>query len=608
MNEKYDNFKVRLRSREDGTFIVFVDYYKNGVLIDQKRTTNIKFIQRIIDTATSTIKDAELSENNLEANYQKQGTIIIENYEKIKKSNILSSFASKVDKKLKKVKKQDKKEILAGVKNLKVTKNKSIFKKIALKTSKFIPITTLAIVAMTQLAPIINNLQDFNLYSSKQVIANDYVASNLSDNRVYAKMLRSDNQDILVPVIESENQNINENNNELSESVSTSVPVEETVVPQAVETTTSVEEVVTPKVVETPAPVQEIVTPDVVETPAPVEEIVTPDVVETPAPVEEVVTPDVVETPAPVQEIVTPDVVETPAPVEEVVTPEVVETPAPVQEIVTPEVIETPAPVEEIVTPDVVETPAPVEEIVTPDVVETPAPVEEVVTPEVVRTPAPVQEIVTPDVVETPVPVEEIVTPEVIETPAPVEESMPSEAIVPVNDSLLIDDNVETVSDNNSNLSSYGLENSSGIFKSNSYADKLTPEEKAKFAAIIAGEDSYSYEGSLAAASTVLNRCDTANFASYGGDDPYKQLTAPSQFVAKNSALAQTYLNHPEQIPDFVMAAVDDALNGYRNHNYLSFRASSGNDRTQIGSNGNWYFNQSSEVPNYGYVENNKSK
>ena len=473
MNEKYDNFKVRLRSREDGTFIVFVDYYKNGVLIDQKRTTNIKFIQRIIDTATSTIKDAELTGNNLEANYQKQGTIIIENYEKIKKSNIMSSFASKVDKKLKKVKKQDKKEILAGVKNLKVTKNKSIFKKIALKTSKFIPITTLAIVAMTQLAPIINNLQDFNLYSSKQVIANDYVASNLSDNRVYAKMLRSDNQDILVPVIESENQNINENNNELSESVSTSVPVEETVVPQAVETTTSVEEVVTPKVVETPAPVQEIVTPDVVETP---------------------------------------------------------------------------------------------------------------------------------------VPVEEIVTPEVFETPAPVEESMPSEAIVPVNDSLLIDDNAENVSDNNSNLSSYGLENSSGIFKSNSYADKLTPEEKVKFAAIIAGEDSYSYEGSLAAASTVLNRCDTANFASYGGDDPYKQLTAPSQFVAKNSALAQTYLNHPEQIPDFVMAAVDDALNGYRNHNYLSFRASSGSDRTQIGSNGNWYFNQSSEVPNYGYVENNKSK
>ena len=533
MNEKYDNFKVRLRSREDGTFIVFVDYYKNGVLIDQKRTTNIKFIQRIIDTATSTIKDAELSENNLEANYQKQGTIIIENYEKIKKSNILSSFASKVDKKLKKVKKQDKKEILAGVKNLKVTKNKSIFKKIALKTSKFIPITTLAIVAMTQLAPIINNLQDFNLYSSKQVIANDYVASNLSDNRVYAKMLRSDNQDILVPVIESENQNINENNNELSESVSTSVPVEETVVPQAVETTTSVEEVVTPEVVETPAPVQEIVTPEVIETPAPVEEIVTPDVVETPAPVEEIVTPDVVETPAPVEEIVTPEVVETPAPVEEIVTPEVIETPAPV---------------------------------------------------------------------------EEIVTPEVVETPTPVEESMPSEAIVPVNDSLLIDDNVETVSDNNSNLSSYGLENSSGIFKSNSYADKLTPEEKAKFAAIIAGEDSYSYEGSLAAASTVLNRCDTANFASYGGDDPYKQLTAPSQFVAKNSALAQTYLNHPEQIPDFVMAAVDDALNGYRNHNYLSFRASSGNDRTQIGSNGNWYFNQSSEVPNYGYVENNKSK
>ena len=55
-------------------------------------------------------------------------------------------------------------------------------------------------------------------------------------------------------------------------------------------------------------------------------------------------------------------------------------------------------------------------------------------------------------------------------------------------------------------------------------------------------------------------------------------------------------MNHPEEIPDFVIAAVTDGLNGYRNHTYTSFRAGNGNDRVRIGENGNYYFNSSSEV------------
>lgn len=152
-------------------------------------------------------------------------------------------------------------------------------------------------------------------------------------------------------------------------------------------------------------------------------------------------------------------------------------------------------------------------------------------------------------------------------------------------------------------LSNYGMELASSkgtVFKSNSYADSISEQEKLKLAAIVAGEDSYSYEGSLAVVSTVLNRCDTARFEGYGGKNPYKQIVYPSQFTAANGNIAKSYMNHPDEIPDFVMAAVEDGLNGYRNHTYTAFRANRNESRQQIGDSGNWYFNSSAEVPNYG--------
>ncbi len=156
-------------------------------------------------------------------------------------------------------------------------------------------------------------------------------------------------------------------------------------------------------------------------------------------------------------------------------------------------------------------------------------------------------------------------------------------------------------------ISAYGAElsaTSGTVFRSNSYADSVSPQEKMKLAAIVAGEDSNTYEGSLAVVSTVLNRCDTSRFSGYGGKNPYKQIVYPNQFTAKSGKIANNYMNHPDQIPDFVMAAVEDGLNGYRNHTYTAFRANRSGSRECIGTDGNWYFNASGEVPNYGPVTN----
>lgn len=181
----------------------------------------------------------------------------------------------------------------------------------------------------------------------------------------------------------------------------------------------------------------------------------------------------------------------------------------------------------------------------------------------------------------------------------PTEEAAPTIST----DSSATQFSLNSVSSQTDSLSNYGMElasNKGTVFKSNSYANSISEQEKLKLAAIVAGEDSYSYEGSLAVVSTVLNRCDTSRFQGYGGKNPYEQIVYPSQFTAKSGNIAKSYMSHPDQIPDFVMAAVEDGLNGYRNHNYTAFRANKGSSREQIGNSGNWYFNSSSEVPNYG--------
>ena len=69
--------------------------------------------------------------------------------------------------------KDSNKELLSSVKNLKVSKQAKFFKKVALKTAKFVPIATLSLVVMTQVMSIVRNLPDFPLFNrGKEINAN----------------------------------------------------------------------------------------------------------------------------------------------------------------------------------------------------------------------------------------------------------------------------------------------------------------------------------------------------------------------------------------------------------------------------------------------------
>ena len=88
---------------------------------------------------------------------------------------------------------------------------------------------------------------------------------------------------------------------------------------------------------------------------------------------------------------------------------------------------------------------------------------------------------------------------------------------------------------------------------------------------------------------TILNRCETSNWINSHGRDPIAQATAPNQFVVYQHGSYKRYING--NAPDTVKTAVMDALNGVRNHDYLSFRSngSTGYSNNMISSTGNRY-------------------
>lgn len=227
MNNNYDNVSIRVKRRNDGSLVVIVDYYKNGKIVDQKRTTNKKFIEKIVNTATSTIKTGNITHGDLVANYQKNGSIILEDYNSLEEYGIFDKLISKVAKrvekedkaKLKEEQKQEKaaaialakekkekskidkkeakkvidsnKELLSSVKNLKVSKQTKFFKKVALKTAKFVPIATLSLIVMTQVMSIVKNLPNFPLFNrGKEVTLDNSMQSN--SHQVEADQLFSD--------------------------------------------------------------------------------------------------------------------------------------------------------------------------------------------------------------------------------------------------------------------------------------------------------------------------------------------------------------------------------------------------------------------------------
>ena len=104
--------------------------------------------------------------------------------------------------------------------------------------------------------------------------------------------------------------------------------------------------------------------------------------------------------------------------------------------------------------------------------------------------------------------------------------------------------------------------------------------------AITAQECNSSYEGALAVITTACNRTVSSSWKSYGSD-PLSQYMAPSQFCYSIDNHWQKRLNG--NYPSYVKQAVLDALNGKRNHTYLSFRAAGYHSGEIIG--GNVYFN-----------------
>lgn len=108
----------------------------------------------------------------------------------------------------------------------------------------------------------------------------------------------------------------------------------------------------------------------------------------------------------------------------------------------------------------------------------------------------------------------------------------------------------------------------------------LNDSDKDLLYAIVAAESDKSKDDALAVASTILNRCEDTRWVNSHGTNPIKQATAPNQFVVYQEGYYKKYTNG--QAPEAVKQAVNDALNGVRNHNYLSFRS---NGSTKYSSN-----------------------
>lgn len=103
--------------------------------------------------------------------------------------------------------------------------------------------------------------------------------------------------------------------------------------------------------------------------------------------------------------------------------------------------------------------------------------------------------------------------------------------------------------------------------------------------AIVMQEGGSDYDSALAVITCACNRAVSSQW-SYLGADPLSQLTAKSQFCYSFSSSWKKYLGN--NVPQTVRDAVTDAMNGKRNHSYLSFRGYVVSGGLCIG--GNYYF------------------
>ena len=112
-----------------------------------------------------------------------------------------------------------------------------------------------------------------------------------------------------------------------------------------------------------------------------------------------------------------------------------------------------------------------------------------------------------------------------------------------------------------------------------------TAAELDLLCAITAQECGRSYNGALAVITCAANRAESKKWR-HNGKDPLTQYKARGQFCYSIDNHWRKRLNG--NYPSYVKRAVIDALNGKRNHNYLSFRSAGYAKGVNIG--GNVYF------------------
>lgn len=132
----------------------------------------------------------------------------------------------------------------------------------------------------------------------------------------------------------------------------------------------------------------------------------------------------------------------------------------------------------------------------------------------------------------------------------------------------------------------YHVYTSRGAERVSSGKWSYTASELDLLCAITAQECGSSYNGALAVITTACNRAESSKWRSRG-TDPLSQYKAKGQFCYSIDNHWKKRLNG--NYPSYVEQAVLDALNGARNHNFLSFRSARTHSGTVIG--GNAYFN-----------------
>jgi len=166
--------------------------------------------------------------------------------------------------------------------------------------------------------------------------------------------------------------------------------------------------------------------------------------------------------------------------------------------------------------------------------------------------------------------------------------------IINESDSKSIDTNENiSINENNylANTTDYLTNPTAGfVLTTGNKTYELSQSDRELLMAIVSAEaDNSSKDDCLAVVSVILNRCENQAWINSYGTNPISQATAPNQFVVYQNGNYTKYLNG--NVNENVRKAVEDALNGIRNCEYLSFRsnASTSYSNNMIVSTGNRY-------------------